>query len=200
VSATSQRDRVAQLAKTDFNEALLQSRKISEPWYRAQALAWVARYAPKDKILSTAQEAIKEAFTSQDAYQRVGASTWAIRALCERGHFQEASQLTTRLLNEAEKIAHPVCRLDALFLLWQGAELLPNEQNESILQRLIDACFAAQSWKGKWVLRNVVAILNDQDSERAYCIVSSLPEGRGKHYALRVLEKNGRLKPRPFVW
>jgi hypothetical protein len=43
MSATDERERAIKKAKTNFHEALSLARKVSEPWYRAQALAWVAR-------------------------------------------------------------------------------------------------------------------------------------------------------------
>jgi hypothetical protein len=50
MSATTQRDRAISLAESRPGEALKQARQIDEPWFRAQALAWVARFADIDVI------------------------------------------------------------------------------------------------------------------------------------------------------
>src|SRR5215212_6204670 len=121
MSATSQRDRAIQAAKTDYRSALKRARAVSDPVYRSQALAWVARFAPDGDVVVVAQEAVKAAYEGKDAYQHVAASAWAVRALAERGETRQAERLGGELLPLSDGISHPVSRLNALFLLWQAA-------------------------------------------------------------------------------
>jgi hypothetical protein len=60
MSATDQRDHVSTIAKSNPMKALAQARDISEPWYRTQALSWVARFTNDDPV-SVASEAAKAA-------------------------------------------------------------------------------------------------------------------------------------------
>jgi hypothetical protein len=69
MSATSERDQVNSLAKSDSRKALGKARGIDEAWFRAQALAWVARFADEDPR-GIAREAVKAAGECDDAYKR----------------------------------------------------------------------------------------------------------------------------------
>ena len=81
MSASQERDRAVQAARADFPTALQRARGVSEAWYRAQALAWVARFAPEADVERVASEAFKAASAAKDAYQQVASSAWRVRAL-----------------------------------------------------------------------------------------------------------------------
>jgi hypothetical protein len=200
MSATDEREKAIKKAKTDFSEALALARKVSDSWYRAQALAWVARYAPDSEVMRVAEEAIKEAFHADDSYLRVGACAWAIRALAERDHNKEAAKVIPRLLKEAENISNPVSRLDALFLLWQGAWNLKADKKDDILRPLVSACQAAKSWKAGRTLRDVIAILLSENKDEAQKLIQSMPDSSYKRQAEKVLVAGAPESSRPFFW
>ena len=91
MSATSERDRVNSLAKSDSRKALGKARGIGEAWFRAQALAWVARFADEDPR-GIAREAAKAAGECDDAYKRSAVRAWEIAALAEREFKAEARE------------------------------------------------------------------------------------------------------------
>ena len=62
----NQRDRVAQLAKTDFAAAFKLTGSIENVRERIQSLGWVARYAPADQIPRVIAAANKCAGTSRE--------------------------------------------------------------------------------------------------------------------------------------
>src|SRR5690606_35986347 len=95
---TTERDVAMRTAKTDFKSALSLARKVSESWFRCQALAGAARYAPDEHVVKTAEEAISAAFTAPDFYKKVAATAWPLRTLIERKQEQKAIQLLPEIL------------------------------------------------------------------------------------------------------
>lgn len=55
MSDTLKRDQATELAKRAPDKALNKARTITNPWFRAQALAGVARYAPSDTLQLAAE-------------------------------------------------------------------------------------------------------------------------------------------------
>lgn len=138
---------VIKSAQSDNEHALKLARKIDDPWYRTQALAWVARYAPNGKIEKLGREALDSASEQVDPYKVVAASAWPVRALIERDLGEVAEEAIVRLLDLSERIDHPVSRLEALFLLWEAVYLLGDGMRRQVRDKLVAACRAADSWK-----------------------------------------------------
>nr|GFD49131.1 hypothetical protein [Tanacetum cinerariifolium] len=90
MSATTQRDRAVSLAKSYPKEALKQARQVEKPWFRAQALSWVARFAERD-VITISVEAAQAAAAGDDKYQQCAVRAWEIAALAERDYLTEAS-------------------------------------------------------------------------------------------------------------
>lgn len=89
MSATLQRDQACLLARSDPRKALEKAKSVSEPWFRAQALAWVVRFTDADPR-EIATLAAKAAAEGADDYQRSAVRAWEVAALGERGFKQEA--------------------------------------------------------------------------------------------------------------
>jgi hypothetical protein len=198
MSATSERERAIQAAPLDFEKALTLARKVSEPWFRCQALAWVARYAPEAKVVQLAQEAVETALLGKDAYQQVAAAAWPVRALAERGKAQKAAQLVAQLAALSAEIPHPVSRLNALFLLWQAADPLPKSVKEGVMGALVSACRAADSWQAGRTMRDLALMLASEDRSQAEQFVSSMPESSYKRQAEKRLAAGETHRPRAF--
>ena len=64
---------VARRATTDTPAARALARSISDPWYRCQALAWVAHFAPKAQFKAIAQESLAAGNAADDPYQPMDA-------------------------------------------------------------------------------------------------------------------------------
>ena len=143
---TQARDRAIRLAKTDTAAALGVADEIEEPWFRAQALAFIARFEEQyghRAILASARRASLEA---EDPYVVVGSAAWWLRAWIERGAPEVACAELPALLGASRKIANPVSRLDALYLVFQAVFDL-DPARRAVLEALLAACAAADSWK-----------------------------------------------------
>lgn len=157
MSATTERDIAMRIAKTNFKKALSLARKVSESWFRCQALAGVARFAPDEQVVSTVGEAIAAALTATDSYKRVAATAWPLRALIERNQEQKAIQFLPDLLARSAQIENPVSRSDALFLLWEAVFPVTRQARKSVLDALVKSCTG--HWKADYILRQVVLII-----------------------------------------
>ena len=182
------------IAKTDFLKALPLARKVSESWFRCQALAGTARYAPDEHVIKTAEEAILAAFTATDFYQKVAATAWPLRALIERKQEQKAIQWLPEILELSEHIENPISRTDALFMLWEG--VFPVPAHESILEPLVISCTG--HWKADYILRQIVIILASHDIDAAQKLAASMPESKYKRQAERRLGEGQKEEARQF--
>lgn len=196
----SERGLVIKSAQSDNEHALKLARKIDDPWYRTQALAWVARYAPNGKIEKLAREALDSASEQADPYKVVAASAWPVRALIERDRGQVAEDVIVRLLDLSDKIDHSVSRLEALFLLWQAVYPLGDAMLRQVQDRRVDACRAANSWKAGDRLAWAATILAADHPEEAQELVAVLREGRVKRQALRRIGAGKIEKVREFFF
>lgn len=102
MSAKHQRDLVSTLAKSNPEKALKQARCIQDPWYRAQALSWVARYTEGDPV-SIAKEAARAALEGEDNYRKSAVRAWEIAALAERGLSEEAGKRLLEAISLARR-------------------------------------------------------------------------------------------------
>lgn len=115
-TSTKQRDHVAQISKSNNDEAYRQSKQIIDPWFRVQALAYVARYS-KDKTIKYSNEAIKIAKNCDDDYKRVAVLTWVIAALAETKNIKQANDLLSIALIDVKNISPISSKAEAMLLL-----------------------------------------------------------------------------------
>lgn len=179
MSATTERDIASRIAETDFEKALPLARNVSQAWFRCQALAHVARFAPEKYVVKTAEEAIAAALAATDNYQQVAATAWAFRALIERAHVEKSVELLPAILKLSAQIENPISRSDALFLLWQA--FFPVRGNKSVLGCLVNSCNG--HWKADYILRQVVMILASENLGEAQKLAASMREGKYQRQA-----------------
>ena len=159
MSATLQRDQASALAKSNPKQALAKAKTISEPWFRAQALAWVARFTDSDPI-AIAKLATKAAASCDDDYKRSSVRAWEVAALAERNEPKHAERALKAAVTMAERV-HPVSsRSEALFLLFQSAFSIGRKQAEWVYGRLEATCPEAEHWRCKRSLREAHQILD----------------------------------------
>lgn len=200
MSATDERERAVRLARTDFRRALELARKVSQPWFRCQALAWVARFAPESEVVRIVQEALRAVSHAEDPYRKVVPAAWPIRALIERGHGRRAAALLPNLIEASGRIGHPVSRIEALLVVIQAAWPLGASTRAGVREALIAACRAASSWRAGRALRDLALMVAAEDEEEAQRLIASMPEGVYRRQAVRRLAEGQRLKPRSFFW
>lgn len=153
MSATLQRDQAISMAKSDPSKAHKKALQVSEPWFRAQALAAVARYSDGDP-LPFATQASKAASECNDDYKRSAVRAWEISALAERDLMPEAR----KALDEAVKLARTVqpfsSRSHALYLLLQAAFSIGHKEASVVNDAITASCPSDEHWRCKRALRD----------------------------------------------
>lgn len=200
VSPTKARDSAIGLAKTDTTAALALARTIDDPWFRSQALAWIARFASEADFPPILSEGRESSWAAGDKYKIVGSSAWRVRAVIERGNTSAAAAEMPELLRCAAEISHPVSRLEALFLLFESV-FEADGCRRLVLDALIDACQVAKSWKSGDRLREAAVVLafagyqGDVDQ-----VLAAMSEGKYRRQALERIGRGQRREPRRFFW
>ena len=200
MSPTKERDAVAALAPTGTAEALALARQISDPWFRCQALAHVARYASKELVSPIAREALDTALHQKDAYKIVAVSAWPVRAVIERDQTDPVPLWLGALVVRAQDIDHPVSKLEALFLLWQAAFPFLHSETDAVFEEFMRACGSANSWKAGSRLEAGILILASRDPVRAAGLVQTMRDSNYKRRASKRLSETDHMQPRPFFW
>jgi hypothetical protein len=198
INASRARDHAAELAKLDSPGALRAARAISEPWYRAQALAYVVRFAPQKEIDEISAEAFEACRSCPDAYQYLAAAAWPLAALIERGALDRVREALASLAAREAEVEPPSSRSEALFLLFQACFDLDAATRESFARKLVAAHAEARHWRSRRNLVDALAMLNGRDAELAARIASTVDEERARRKAEEILRANARLRPRPF--
>jgi hypothetical protein len=198
-SPTRLRDRACQLAPTDTDQSLAVARQIADPWFRCQAVAWSARYAPQPRVAPLAREAVSAAAGAPDPYIAVGASAWPLRALIERGEAAPVDAIVRRLLAVGETIDHPVRRLSALDLLFHAVYPLGGRAKRDALAALVLACQAAKSWRaGRTLVDAALVLAADDPDAAARSAAATLPGGRHRRQVERRLAAGEQRSVRAF--
>lgn len=167
MSATLKRDQVCALAKSDPKKALEKARTISDPWFRAQSLSWVARFTDRDPV-AVARQAAKAASDGDDDYKRSAVRAWEIAALAERGFLPEARKALKGAL-KAARTAQPLSsRSEALFDLLQAAFAIGETEARKVNAVLLDACPADAHWRCKRALRDAAKMLDGELQPRKF--------------------------------
>lgn len=166
MSATLQRDQVASLARSNPKEALERARKIDDPWFRAQAMSWVARYTDLDPIVP-ARQAAKAAAACDDDYKRSSVRAWEIAALAERGLLAEAEKILKAAVALAKAVQPVSSRAEALFLLLQAAFSI-SPAAAAMTGTALEASCPAEHWRSKRALRDTRKLLDGQLEPRPF--------------------------------
>jgi hypothetical protein len=191
------RDHVRALAKSDPKSALQEARTISDPWYRAQALASVARFAADTKVEEIAVESLAACAECTDPYKRLAAAAWPLRALIERGAGRRAREVLETLIDHELEVEPPSSRSEALFHLFQACFALDPVVRESLVGRLVSVHRAAAHWRSRRNLIDALSMLRPSDPELADRITASVDDERVRR---RVADGSRPQKPREFFW
>lgn len=185
--AVNDRRAVFDVAATDNHYALRIARQIKVPWYRCQALACVARFAPHGEFDERVDEALLAGFEGPNAYKRAAVSAWPLRAIIERGQTARLAELVPKLTAMAQAIEHPVSRMDALGSLLDGVFPAGDPHRKTVFEAYASACDGANSWKAGRGLAGVALRFAPIDPELARAIIQSMRDGPYKRRAMREL-------------
>ncbi len=205
-SPTELRNQVSQLVseasdetKSDAHQkARAIAKKIEDPWFRCQAIAWIARYADAKDVLSTAKQAMDAAGDCEDAYQQAAGSAWVVRALLERDQRDNALTMLELGLHAAPRIGGESSRSEALFLIYQAAFDLSEEFRRSTLFALAELYEQNPHWRIERNYRDALVMAKSLDAD----FVAKLARGHNDKQRAR-LEKalaNDTAEPRTFFW
>ena len=153
MSATHERNHAITLARSNPTKALDQARKITEPWFRAQALSWVARFTESDAI-AIASEAAKAARECEDDYRRTAVRAWEIAALADRDCKTEARKRLSEALALGERVKPISSRSEALLLLLQAAFRIDRDEANKVYEVLRASCPTGEHWRCKRAVRD----------------------------------------------
>jgi hypothetical protein len=192
------REDAIQLAKRDTSAALDCARSISEPWYRCQALGWVARFAPDEQFQWIVDEALQTAASSDAPYVRVGAAAWPIRALIERSAVESAEKAIKAVLAYAPQIDYLGSRAWALCSVFEAAKAGPDRLWLPVVDAMLDFAHPPLHWRHRRAIRDAVLTIVKTDPEMSKQIISRLTEEKLIQQLNRHIEAGLYWDPRPF--
>lgn len=195
---TKARDQVAELARTQPAEALRLARMIADPWYAAQAFAWVARFAPADLAAPALEEARGTAKAGRDAYQRSAVLAWPIRAAVDTGNQAAAGAMLADAMTLLPKVRPAASRAEAGGLLLEAA--FPGGAGlwRPVLATIEKHAPPENDWKAGRTYRALAHIVVTVDAEAARRLVAALPLGKTRDRAEKELADGVTAEPRSF--
>ena len=167
MSPTQQRDQTIKLAKISARKALEKARLISDSWFRAQALSWVARFTEDDPI-PIATQAAKAAAECVDDYQSSAVRSWEIVALTERTCPERAKKSLREALKLAVRVQPLSSRSEALLLLLQAAFAIHRDEAVVVHSTLIDSCPVTEHWRCKRAVKFATQIIDGELQPRKF--------------------------------
>ncbi|MSU60198.1 MAG: hypothetical protein EXS35_18845 [Pedosphaera sp.] len=167
MSATLQRDQACILARRDARKAFEKARSIPDPWFRAQALASVARYIEDDPV-KIAKQAAKAADECDDEYKRTAVRAWEIAALAERKHLSEAKKSLREAVSRSKNVTPFSSRAEALTLLLQAAFRIGEKDARLVADELKKSCGQDSHWRCKRAIRDADKFFDGQLQPRPF--------------------------------
>ncbi|MCB9849188.1 MAG: hypothetical protein H6817_00615 [Phycisphaerales bacterium] len=172
----------------------------SDAWKSCLELAWDAWRARDgaefDRLI---RAALKVRDRCGDPYERSAVAAWPLRAMIERDRTDGLGRLMNNAVETIDAIEPPISRADALFLIWQAIHPI-KKYREQLLPMQVAACHAAKSWKGYYILSEVILIVAADDPDAARALAAKMADGKEKRATLRKLDDGTTLSPRPFFW
>jgi len=197
-SSTQLRDKAHRLAEVDPTAALKVAREVPEPWFRAQAVAAVARWIDDARVLPVANESFAAAEACDDDYKRAAVSAWPIRALLERGHVEPAQRALGHARSHALAATPAGSRAEALLSLLQGAWGLGAPARRQLVEDLLALRGQAGHWRASRALVRGLEMLTTTDPEAAREIAARVDDGRCRRKALDAIQAEGACGPRDY--
>ncbi|MEM1452553.1 MAG: hypothetical protein AAF957_20210 [Planctomycetota bacterium] len=192
------RDRACRLAPDDPAEALAIARKIEAPWYRAQALAYAARFAERHRVLAIAQEACAAADRGEDDYQRAAARAWPLCALIERGLEARAREELEVALELARRSSPIGSRAEALVLLMEASYALGRSVRLELVDEVASLDHSGAHWRVRRAHERALSLLAHDDLDEATRRAEVDDPARARRLRSAALERAR--EPRSLFW
>jgi hypothetical protein len=152
---------------TNPKRAHAEAREIQEPWFRAQALAWVARFTV-DNPLGVASEAASAARECENDYKKSAVRAWEIAALAEQGFKAQARESLSDALALGRCVEPKSSRSEVLFLLLQAAFWISHDEAQRVFEVLKASCPIEEHWRCRRAERNGRRILSGELEPRMF--------------------------------
>lgn len=188
MSSVVGRERVLKLVHTDPGQALTTARAIPDAWYRAQALAWVARFASQD----IARAALREA--------RAAALAWPIRAALETRQKTQYEVMFTEATRQLPDIENMGSRAEAADWVFHAAAPGGATLWQPLLDALPTLCPPDDHWRCARLFRGIAAVLAAVAPDAAARFIDAMPHGKARDRCLRDRAKGASAEPRRYFW
>jgi len=194
------RDEAAALSRQRPAEAFRLARKIADPWFAVQALAWVARFAPPELAGMALDEARATAKGGRDSYQRSAVLAWPVRAAIETGDTRRAHDMLADAIVLLPKVRQPASRVEAGSLLLEAAFPGGRMLWQPALAAIEAHCAPDADRRIGRMYRQLALLVATEDREAAERLAGALPEGRERARAFQELETGSSAVPRSFFF
>ena len=197
MNATNQRDSIPHVAEKDWKKAREIAVKISDPWFKCQALTKVADYAPdKESRLHLIDSALLAASECESPNRRVTVASWPIKAMISLGYSEQISLPVRKLLNGIGTENSPVRRADALSMLLGAISELQAELFWEVYDEFLAACTCVLSSgkrnsKGEGLLAGWAGHVYRRCEKRGLILVESIRGPEHRRRAEKQIQLNG---------
>ena len=208
MSATQERDRVARIAGSNSASALRIARNIDDPWFRCQALAYVAwNTANHKRFLGLVAESLESGWSIRDANRSVTVIAWPVAALAKRNYSRPDAmkrsvgilrEVITQLTEVIAKEPNPASRADALMLHIHALSPSRRELRKGLLGLLVKECRDATNRKRQRQLEEAAMVIAPDDLDAALGLIESLDENRKRRMTATIEAQWEGLGPRQF--
>lgn len=188
MSATNERDHAARMAGRDDASALRIARNIGDPWYRCQALAYVALHtADVKRFLGLVAESLESGWSIEDANRSVTVVAWPVAVLARRNDpGPDARKRNDRVLREAVNRVvktiigepNPASRADALLCHIHALSPSRRELRDRVLGLLVKDCRDVANRKRQRQLEHAALVIAPDDLNAALGLAALLNENR----------------------
>lgn len=174
--------------------------QIDDAWYKVQALAWAARFAPAHSVEAIVASALAYRTDGKDGYQRAAAAAWPLRALIERDLQNVARDYFEKLLPDLATIQPTAGRSEAIFLIYQAVFSLGNEVRESLIALMRDAHSERSHWRTARNLRAALLMFREVEPERTTSMLSTIADQKIIRQVMNDRNKGACHAPRQFFF
>ena len=200
MSSVVGRERALKLVHTDPGQALTTARAIPDAWSRAQALAWVARFAPQDIARPALRDARAAAKEGKDEYQRAAALAWPIRAALETRQKTQYEVMFAEATRQLPDIENMGSRAEAADWVFHAAAPGGAALWQPLLDALPTLCPPDDHWRCARLFRGIATVLAAVTPDAAARFIDAMPHGKARDRCLRDRAKGASAEPRRYFW
>lgn len=194
-ASTELRNKVKQLVNSDIDKATRLAAEINDPWFKSQALAFVADKIGdrkrKEKII---EQSFSSALEADNPNRVVSVSSWPLRVLSEFKEAELVNAEVNKLIIILEKESHPVRKLDALLNLIHALHHGPIEALNTAVKKYVEIAKICKSWKKDAGLYEIALLLKKHDPKISHRLIDLIWDDGKKKKALKDIEDSELIK------